>query len=100
MKTVVSAKDVEELIRSGGRVDALPADALLTPSARDLLRDWAQGAASAQGTAARPSAPARPVHSKSPPAELEAYFESGLVRALKEQICDVGRRLWQRAYVD
>jgi L-fuculose-phosphate aldolase len=31
---------------------------------------------------------------------LEAFFNSPYAHNLKEQICDMGRRLWQRAYVD
>jgi L-fuculose-phosphate aldolase len=32
--------------------------------------------------------------------EIKMFFNSPVVEALKEQICDIGRRLWQRAYVD
>ena len=40
------------------------------------------------------------MNSKSSKAELEAFFNSPYAQSLKEQICDMGRRLWQRAYVD
>ncbi len=33
-------------------------------------------------------------------AGLEACFHSPALRPLKEQVCDVGRRLWQRGYVE
>src|SRR5207248_10351236 len=46
------------------------------------------------------SAPAKPLSSKSPKSELDAFFNSAYCRDLQEQICDIGRRLWQRAYVD
>jgi L-fuculose-phosphate aldolase len=46
------------------------------------------------------SPPSRPLHSKSPKAELEAFFNSSDAHDLKLQICEMGRRLWQRAYVD
>ena len=39
-------------------------------------------------------------NSKSPKADLEAFFHSPSCRALKLQICDIGWRLWQRAYAD
>jgi L-fuculose-phosphate aldolase len=39
-------------------------------------------------------------NSKSPKVELEAFFHSPSCHALKLQICDIGWRLWQRAYVD
>ena len=34
------------------------------------------------------------------PAEIEAFFHAPEVEALKLEICDIGRRLWQREYVD
>lgn len=101
MKTVISAKDVEDLLRKGGDVNRLPADAILTPSARDLLHDLEGPRGRESGSAsARPGGPKKAVTSKSPKAELEAFLTSPEIHALKEQICDVGRRLWQRAYVD
>ncbi|MBI4326522.1 MAG: class II aldolase/adducin family protein [Chloroflexi bacterium] len=101
MKTVISAKDIEELLRQGGDPKSLPADAIITPSARDLLRDLAGNRAASVPATARPSgAPAKPVTASSPLREIEAFFNSPEILALKEQICDVGRRLWQRAYVD
>ena len=102
MKPVISLKDVEEMVRSGKDFGSLPADALLTPSARDFLRDR-EGYGRPQGTAAtngRSSAPAKPVTSKSSKAEIDAFFKSAPVEELKRQLCDIGRRLWQRAYVD
>ena len=39
-------------------------------------------------------------NSKSSKAGLKAFFHSPSCHALKLQICDIGRRLWQRAYVD
>ena len=103
MKPVISAKDIEDLLRNGGDPGNLPADAIFTPSARDLLRDLQNrpgrnGAAQTKSLA--PAPPAKPLNSKSPQAELDAFFNSPYANTLKLQICDVGRRLWQRAYVD
>src|SRR4029077_13195121 len=42
----------------------------------------------------------RPVTSKSSKAEIEALFNSARRQSGKEQLCDIGRRLWQREYVD
>jgi len=107
MKSIISLRDLEEMVRSGKDVRSLPNDALLTPSARDFLRDFeGNGAINGKSPAGngeirlRNSAPAKPVTSKSPKAEIDAYFNSPQIQQLKEQICDVGRRLWQRAYVD
>lgn len=105
MKPVVTARDVEELIRKGGSLRSLPADALYTPSARDLIRDFearalreAPPAAAAPG--AGPPAPPKRLSSKSSKADLDALFNSPYAHQVKQQICDVGRRMWQREYVD
>ena len=37
---------------------------------------------------------------KSTKANLEAFLSSSAIQELKLQICDIGRRLWQREYVD
>ena len=102
MKQVISVKDLEEMVRGGKDVRSLPDGALLTPSARDFLRDL-EGANSHKVSVsgdARSFQPAKPINSKSPKAEIDAYFQSPQINELKAQICDVGRRLWQRAYVD
>ncbi|MCZ7640300.1 MAG: class II aldolase/adducin family protein [Verrucomicrobia bacterium] len=118
MRKVISTRDVDDMLRLGQDLNNIPADALLTPSARDRIRellDAGRGGAKPAGAspAARsaPSAPvttatapaqppARPLSSRSPKAELEAFFNSPCCHELKLQICDIGKRLWQRAYVD
>jgi L-fuculose-phosphate aldolase len=98
-RSVITAKYLEELLRSGGDVASLPADAIYTPSALDLLRDLDERNHRAEPRAATGGSTAM-LSSKSPKAELEAYFNSAHCQDLKEQICEVGRRLWQREYVD
>lgn len=105
MKTVITARDIEELLRSGGDLRSLPADALLTPSARDLIRERegrgaVKPAAAPAAAAVAAAPPAASLSSKSSKAELEAFFDSPYCQGLKQQICDLGRRLWQRGYVD
>jgi len=91
------------MVRNGQDVRNLPADAILTPSARDLLLEMeirgikpSVPGSSGAGT----SAPAKTLSSKSSPSELEAFFNSPYCHNFKLQICDIGRRLWGRAYVD
>ena len=110
MRTVISARDIEELLRNGSDLKSLPADALITPSARDMMRDLEmRGSPKSNGevTKSKPAAsnkeiapPAKPLNSKSSKSELEAFFNSAYCQNLKEQLCEMGRRLWQRAYVD
>ncbi|MDA1272723.1 MAG: class II aldolase/adducin family protein [Verrucomicrobia bacterium] len=102
MRTVISAKDIEEMLRNGGDVRGLPADAVFTPSARDLLREL-EGT-NRQNTNSGPEAGAKriakAVTADSSQGDLDEFFNSPEICKLKQQICDVGQRLWQRAYVD
>jgi len=102
MKQVISLRDLEEMLRHGKDVRSLPADALLTPSARDFLREVESSGSQRGRTGDGPAAsrPAKAVTARSSKADLEAFFNSPAIHELKLQICDIGRRLWQRAYVD
>jgi L-fuculose-phosphate aldolase len=100
MKKIISAKDIEALLQSGSDVRNLPADAILTPSARDLLHDLEKRGAGQPAGVAVSAAPPKPLNSKSSKAELETLFNSRYCQGLKEQLCEIGRRLWQREYVD
>jgi L-fuculose-phosphate aldolase len=102
MKQIISVRDLEEWVRSGKELSSLPNDALLTPSARDFVREREFAAAPKANlpTVPETAKPLKAVTSKSSKAELEAFFSSGPLQELKLQICDIGRRLWQRAYVD
>ena len=103
MKQVISVRDLEEMVRNGGDVRAVPSDALLTPSARDFLRDLEGNgvykAGNGGSTESRPATPVK-ISSKSSKAELDAFFATPHVQQLKAEICEVGRRMWHRAYVD
>jgi L-fuculose-phosphate aldolase len=106
MKPVITAREIDELLRKGGDLRTLPADALYTPSALDVLRDLERKAANSGGSDAgvgvgvNSGGLVNALSSKSPTADLEALFNSAHARDIKEQICEVGRRLWQREYVD
>ena len=103
MKNIISLRDLENMVRNGQDVRNLPPDAILTPSARDFLLEMeirglkpSVPGSSGGGT----SAPAKPLSSKSSKSELETFFNSPYCHGLKVQICDIGRRMWGRAYVD
>jgi L-fuculose-phosphate aldolase len=96
MKAIISAREIQELLRNGGDVKSLPSDAILTPSARDLLREFENNGVHASSAAA----PVKTVNPSSSRGDLESFFNSPEIHALKLQICEVGRRLWSRAYVD
>lgn len=109
MNTVISLRDVEQLVKSGQDLGGLPANAILTPSARDYLTELELNggvkqpgrpeAAPSSGNG-KPIPPSKTLNSRSPKSELETFFNSAYALDLKEQICEMGRRLWQRAYVD
>src|SRR6478672_8744653 len=98
MKQVISVRDLEEMVRSGKDIRSLPENAILTPSARDFVRDFELSgksksiAASANGNGSamnngKLQPPAKPLNSKSSKAELEEFFNSAYCHALKEQLC-------------
>jgi len=113
MRKVITAKDAEELLRKG---EPAPADAILTPSARDLLLGHVKlGGAPATRPAAAAPAPRgakkefpvpdyefkwTPGRDPKSPAEIERFFNSPPIQELKERICDMGRRIWEKGYVD
>ena len=43
MKQVISVRDLEEMQRAGKDVRSLPDDIILTPSARDFIREHSDG---------------------------------------------------------
>jgi L-fuculose-phosphate aldolase len=107
---VISVRDIQEMARSGQGI-SIPDDALITPAARDLLHELEADGGVAISTApaapaARPTTgapltpPAQKLSSKSSKAELEAFFNSPYAHSLKQQICEMGRRMWAREYVD
>src|SRR6266404_1267627 len=102
MKQVISVKDIQEMVRSGKDPNSLPPEALLTPSARDFLRELEGPGAYklAAGNSTTAVAETKPVNSKSSKQEIDSFFNSPRIEELKRQLCDIGKRLWQREYVD
>ena len=101
MKQVISVKDLQEMVRAGKSVHELPADSLLTPSARDFLRELeGPGGYKNSAKVGGAGAETKAVTSKSSKQEIDAFFNSPRIEELKRQLCDIGKRLWQRAYVD
>jgi L-fuculose-phosphate aldolase len=107
MKNVISLRDVEDMVRQGQSLQNLPADVILTPSAREFLHDREMNGGGGEAAlknatfvSGKLTPPAKPLTASSSKAELEAFFNSPYALNLKEQLCDIGRRLWGRAYVD
>jgi L-fuculose-phosphate aldolase len=95
-RKVVTERDVETALEAGATQLATRSGAILTPAARDLARKHglvlnAAGPVAAPSTGKR--APARN-------AACEKLFDSPEAQAAKAEIVAVGRKLWQRQYVD
>jgi L-fuculose-phosphate aldolase len=94
-RKVVTERDVEAAVKSGASQLVTCAGAILTPSARDLARK--------HGLLLEAGAATRPAPSKRRPAAGTAWervFHSPEAEAAKVEIIAVGRKLWQRQYVD
>ncbi len=116
MAKVLTARDVDQLLRSGG-LASIPAGALLTPSARDSVAEFKRSGNTGPGpvrgtrsavngrTRAEPGVPDHeftwtPGSDPRTPEAIDAFFRSPPIELLKERMCDMGRRLWQREYTD
>ncbi|MCF7761819.1 MAG: class II aldolase/adducin family protein, partial [Cephaloticoccus sp.] len=106
MSNVITAREAEELVRKG---EQPPAGAILTPSARDVFggryKPTFKTTAAPSGSAVVPSIPDyefrwTPGADPKTPAEIAKFFNSPALTVLKERICEMGRRLWQREYTD
>jgi L-fuculose-phosphate aldolase len=117
MKKLITAREVEDLLKNGGSPDSIPADALLTPSARDILKDAARQFVVGANPVVTPQMPASRKPSSEPfvpdyeyswkpgkdpktPTEIERFFHSPEITVLKQRIVDIGRRIWEKDYVD
>jgi len=112
MSNVITAREAEELVRKGEKP---PAGAILTPSARDVFNGGSlqpafkkAGTAAAGGPGKKTAAPSIPDYEfrwtpgadAKTPSEIERFFNSPAINVLKDRMCDMGRRLWQRDYTD
>ena len=113
MRKVITAADVERMLRAGESLDSIPADAILTPSAQDLMRSRKLPARPSfvplSGTSeGKPASSAAVPHvcdctatiDLQNPAAIQKFFTSPALEVIKAQMCDIGRRLWEKDYVD
>ncbi|MGF1678898.1 MAG: class II aldolase/adducin family protein [Candidatus Methylacidiphilales bacterium] len=118
--SVFSIQDAQAFIQTGAKTFSYDRSTRLTPSARDALSEAgirlvlqsSNGTPSSNTSSGAPSSPGlKLVKVPQPPAkgtadtsgytaEDLAIFNSPEARQLKEEICDIGRRIWAREYVD
>ncbi|MDR1144945.1 MAG: class II aldolase/adducin family protein [Verrucomicrobiales bacterium] len=91
---VISQSDAEVLVKTGVKEFNVAKGDVLTPGARDVLREFSVRVN--YGGAASPSAGG----SASNTAADSQLFNSPLAEKLKKEICDIGRRIWLREYCD
>jgi L-fuculose-phosphate aldolase len=88
-------KDAEAFLKTGAKEFRYNRDVRLTPSAKDCLTE--SGVKVVFDTGASQAPGATPVNATTADAKL---FASPEAQSLKEQICDIGHRIWLREYCD
>lgn len=116
MSNVFTAREMKEFLSSGKTEQDLPPGTILTPTARDVLREQARTgkvpggrpaapAGRPTAMAAEPTVPDYEYHwtpggDPSTPREIAQFFASPAIEALKVRMVDMGRRIWSKGYVD
>lgn len=99
---------MESLLREGKGLESIPAGALLTPTAKDAIKE-AQGRrrreVSSGETKVEPSVPDyefrwEPGSDPQTPEEILNFFHSPALEALKRRMVDIGDRMWRKNYTD
>ncbi|MDZ4815853.1 MAG: class II aldolase/adducin family protein [Verrucomicrobiota bacterium] len=88
-----SQKDAEVLVKTGAMEFRVPAGVIVTPGAKDILIA-ARVKMITGGTGT--TIDTKSVDSASP----ESVFNSDEARKIKDEICEIGKRLWAREMVD
>lgn len=112
-KRVFTEKDIQEWFAAGKTAAQLPERVILTPGAQDRLKG---GGASGNGQLA--ATPVSSAQGKKEPAlpdyvyrwedredpvgeeAIQRFFRSPEIEELKRRMCDMGRRMWEKDYVD
>lgn len=108
MKPLITAKDIERILKTKG-LDGIPADAQLTPMARDAIqeakRENARPASTASKGIPEPIVPDyeyrwTPGSDPATPEACQAFYVSPEITRLRERMADIGQRIWSKDYVD
>jgi L-fuculose-phosphate aldolase len=114
MKRVITASTVEALLKQGKGIEAIPAEAILTPSARDVLAKHKGGQVRVSAAVKKadgddlfgepviPDNEFKWVPGKDPKTkeEIRAFYYSPEITRVREQMALMGQRMWQREYTD
>ena len=122
MSKLYTEKDIKQMLDQGQCLSSLPADAKFSPMARDLLRQQ-KIRPSTKPVAASPSESSKNLKRLLVPVsmipsclilntigllggdpktakDLEKFFYSPEIESLKQCICEIGKRIWNKGYVD
>lgn len=126
MKKVYTGKHIQDMIRQGTCLDSIPANSVLTPSAKDALREHQKTKGASRGASVKsvsraekfpplppgvPTVPPVPTVPSSEffwepnsdpqtPEEIQRFFYSPAIVKLKEEMTHVAHKMWQRNMVD
>jgi len=106
-RKLVAMRDVEEALAAGATGIVTAANSVITPSARDFLRqhdiELVQGSAQAGAKVVEDpfsSPPSKNGSSSSAPTTNARLFTTQEAEMVKKEICAVGKKLWLRQFVD
>lgn len=119
MRTIITEKDLLERLNRGEDLSEIPAHSLLTPSARDFLRERKIATTGVSPSSSRPTpssassadvyvVPPRPddqfywKKGQDPAgnAAIQKFYHSPAITTLRNRMVDIGRRMWSRNFVD
>jgi len=96
---LIAQKEAAEFVRTGAKEFRYNRDARLTPGAKDVFTE-AGIKVVFDATSASPKADAASPQSDASVADDTALFNSKQAQEIKDQICEIGRRIWMREYCD
>jgi len=105
---LIAQKEAEEFVKTGAKVFRQDSEIRLTPGAKDIFTDanvkvvfdgGVSETAAPSSSAPAAGAATGPGGTVYSPADI-ALFASKETNSIKEQICDIGRRIWAREYCD
>ena len=108
MKKVFTGRDVEGLLREGKSVDSIPEGVILTPTAKDVIKESQSRRRRLESSALEAVVPSVPDYEfrwdpgsdPESPEQIARFFRSPELKDLKERMVDVGDRMWKKNYTD
>ena len=102
-QNVLVMRDAQSALAAGATQVLVTKRCIITPSARDFLRqneiEIVVGGTAASGSNSGASSSSSPVQATRSPANPK-LFTTPEAEAVKKEICAVGRKLWHRGFVD